>query len=62
VETIPKVMELLREAVAVYVKLIQINLSDGFLDLNVTITKWNLKEIMPTWIPLTCYTVIALEL
>jgi hypothetical protein len=25
-----------------------------------TITKWNTRGIMPTWIPLTCYTVVAL--
>jgi len=52
-----KVMGIIAAAVAVYIKSNPgIDLSAGFLDLNVDID----KGTMPGWIPLTCYSVIAL--
>ncbi|MFT7351581.1 MAG: PiT family inorganic phosphate transporter [Flavobacterium sp.] len=56
-----KVMGIIAAAVAVYIKTNpNINLSGGFLDLNVQLPSGTQEGIMPTWIPLTCYTVIAL--
>ena len=52
-----KVMGIIAAAVAVYIKSNpNIDMSAGFLDLNVDID----KGTMPAWIPLTCYSVIAL--
>lgn len=52
-----KVMGIIAAAVAVYVKTHpNIDMSAGFIDLNVDID----SGTMPSWIPLTCYTVIAL--
>ncbi|HSD13628.1 MAG TPA: inorganic phosphate transporter [Flavobacterium sp.] len=52
-----KVMGIIAAAVAVYIKTNPgIDLSAGFLDLNVDID----KGTMPGWIPITCYTVIGL--
>jgi PiT family inorganic phosphate transporter len=60
-----KVMGIIAAAVAVYIKSNpNINLSDGWLDLNVVLPHEEngvkLDGRMPNWIPLTCYTVIAL--
>lgn len=60
-----KVMGIIAAAVAVYIKSNpNIDLSAGWLDLNVVLPseKNGIKTdgIMPSWIPLTCYTVIAL--
>ena len=60
-----KVMGIIAAAVAVYIKSNpNINLSDGWLDLNVILPHEEngvkLDGRMPNWIPLTCYTVIAL--
>ena len=60
-----KVMGIIAAAVAVYIKTNPtINMSDGWLDLNVVLpTEVDGVKIdgkMPNWIPLTCYTVIAL--
>jgi PiT family inorganic phosphate transporter len=60
-----KVMGIIAAAVAVYIKTNpDINMSGGWLDLNVVLpTEVDGVKIdgqMPSWIPLTCYTVIAL--
>ena len=60
-----KVMGIIAAAVAVYIKSNpNINLSDGWLDLNVVLPSEKdgvkIEGVMPGWIPLTCYTVIAL--
>ena len=60
-----KVMGIIAAAVAVYIKTNPaINMSGGWLDLNVVLpTEVDGVKIdgqMPSWIPLTCYTVIAL--
>lgn len=60
-----KVMGIIAAAVAVYIKTNpEINMSGGWLDLNVVLpTEVDGVKIdgqMPSWIPLTCYTVIAL--
>ena len=60
-----KVMGIIAAAVAVYIKSNpNIDLSAGWLDLNVILPyeKNGVKVdgVMPSWIPLTCYTVIAL--
>ncbi|MGL2965794.1 anion permease [Flavobacterium sp. XGLA_31] len=58
-----KVMGIIAAAVAVYIKTHpNINMSDGWLDLNVILPDDDkgIKANMPGWIPLTCYTVIAL--
>ncbi len=60
-----KVMGIIAAAVAVYIKTNpKINMSGGWLDLNVILpTEVDGVKIdgqMPNWIPLTCYTVIAL--
>jgi PiT family inorganic phosphate transporter len=58
-----KVMGIIAAAVAVYLKTHpHINMSDGWLDLNVILPDEDkgIKSNMPGWIPLTCYTVIAL--
>lgn len=52
-----KVMGIIAAAVAVYIKANpNIDMSAGWLDLNVDID----KGTMPGWIPITCYTVIGL--
>ncbi|WP_333877292.1 inorganic phosphate transporter [Flavobacterium sp.] len=60
-----KVMGIIAAAVAVYIKSNpNINLSEGWLDLNVVLPSEKdgvkIEGVMPGWIPLTCYTVIAL--
>ena len=60
-----KVMGIIAAAVAVYIKSNpNINLSAGWLDLNVVLPSdkdgVHIDGVMPSWIPLTCYTVIAL--
>jgi PiT family inorganic phosphate transporter len=58
-----KVMGIIAAAVAVYLRLNpNINMSDGWLDLNVILPDEDngISANMPSWIPLTCYTVIAL--
>ena len=56
-------MGIIAAAVAVYIRMNpNINLSDGWLDLNVILPdeEKGIKSNMPGWIPLTCYSVIAL--
>ena len=59
-----KVMGIIAAAVAVYIKMNPHHgdLSAGWLDLNVILPDEDkgIKAVMPGWIPLTCYTVIAL--
>lgn len=58
-----KVMGIIAAAVAVYIKANpNIDLSAGWLDLNVVLPDEDkgIASNMPGWIPLTCYTVIAL--
>ena len=58
-----KVMGIIAAAVAVYIRMNpNMNMSDGWLDLNVVLPDEDkgIKSNMPGWIPLTCYTVIAL--
>ena len=60
-----KVMGIIAAAVAVYIKTNpNVNLSDGWWDLNVVLpTESNGVKIdgsIPSWIPLTCYSIIAL--
>jgi inorganic phosphate transporter, PiT family len=60
-----KVMGIIAAAVAVYIKTNpDINMSAGWLDLNVVLPSEKdgikIDGQMPGWIPLTCYTVIAL--
>ena len=58
-----KVMGIIAAAVAVYIRMNpNINMSEGWLDLNVILPDEDkgIKSNMPGWIPLTCYTVIAL--
>jgi len=60
-----KVMGIIAAAVAVYIKSNpNIDLSAGWLDLNVVLPSEKdgvkIDGVMPGWIPLTCYTVIAL--
>ena len=58
-----KVMGIIAAAVAVYLRLNpNIDMSTGWLDLNVVLPDEDkgIKANMPGWIPLTCYTVIAL--
>lgn len=60
-----KVMGIIAAAVAVYIKSNpNINMSDGWFDLNVVLPSEKdgvkIDGLMPSWIPLTCYTVIAL--
>jgi PiT family inorganic phosphate transporter len=60
-----KVMGIIAAAVAVYIKTNpNIDLSTGWLDLNVVLPSEKdgikIDGVMPGWIPLTCYTVIAL--
>ena len=58
-----KVMGIIAAAVAVYLRMNpDVNMSDGWLDLNVILPDDDngIKSNMPNWIPLTCYTVIAL--
>jgi PiT family inorganic phosphate transporter len=60
-----KVMGIIAAAVAVYIKSNpNIDLSAGMLDLNVVLPSEKdgvkIDGVMPGWIPLTCYTVIAL--
>lgn len=58
-----KVMGIIAAAVAVYLRMNpHVNMSDGWLDLNVVLPdeEKGIKASMPGWIPLTCYTVIAL--
>lgn len=58
-----KVMGIIAAAVAVYLRLNpNIDMSAGWLDLNVVLPDEDkgIKANMPGWIPLTCYTVIAL--
>jgi len=60
-----KVMGIIAAAVAVYIKSNpDINMSAGWLDLNVVLPSEKdgikIDGQMPSWIPLTCYTVIAL--
>lgn len=60
-----KVMGIIAAAVAVYIKSNpNIDMSDGWLDLNVVLPSEKdgvkIDGVMPGWIPLTCYTVIAL--
>lgn len=58
-----KVMGIIAAAVAVYLRLNpNIDMSSGWLDLNVVLPDEDkgIKASMPGWIPLTCYTVIAL--
>jgi PiT family inorganic phosphate transporter len=58
-----KVMGIIAAAVAVYLRMNpNHNMSDGWLDLNVILPDDDkgIKAHMPGWIPLTCYTVIAL--
>jgi PiT family inorganic phosphate transporter len=56
-------MGIIAAAVAVYLKMNpHVNMSDGWLDLNVILPdeENGIKANMPSWIPLICYTVIAL--
>lgn len=60
-----KVMGIIAAAVAVYIKTNPtVDLSAGWLDLNVVLPSEKdgvvVDGVMPGWIPLTCYTVIAL--
>ena len=56
-----KVMGIIAAAVAVYIKTNpNINLSAGWLDLDVKLPNENGDFKMPTWIPLACYSAIAL--
>ncbi|MCA6422759.1 MAG: inorganic phosphate transporter [Flavobacterium sp.] len=59
-----KVMGIIAAAVAVYIKMNphHVDLSSGWLDLNVVLPDDDkgIKAHMPGWIPLTCYSVIAL--
>lgn len=60
-----KVMGIIAAAVAVYIKSNpNIDMSTGWLDLNVVLPSEKdgvkIDGAMPSWIPLTCYTVIAL--
>jgi PiT family inorganic phosphate transporter len=58
-----KVMGIIAAAVAVYLRMNpHVNMSDGWLDLNVVLPDEDkgIKSNMPGWIPLTCYSVIAL--
>lgn len=60
-----KVMGIIAAAVAVYIKANpNVDMSVGWLDLNVVLPSEKdgvkIDGIMPEWIPLTCYTVIAL--
>jgi len=58
-----KVMGIIAAAVAVYLRMNpHVDMSAGWLDLNVILPDEDkgIKANMPTWIPLTCYTVIAL--
>ena len=58
-----KVMGIIAAAVAVFLKTHpHFNMSDGWLDLNVILPDEDkgIKSNMPGWIPLTCYSVIAL--
>ncbi len=58
-----KVMGIIAAAVAVYLRMNpHHNMSEGWLDLNVILPDEDkgIKAHMPGWIPLTCYTVIAL--
>jgi PiT family inorganic phosphate transporter len=60
-----KVMGIIAAAVAVFLKTHpHFNMSDGWLDLNVVLPSEKdgvkIDGQMPSWIPLTCYTVIAL--
>lgn len=58
-----KVMGIIAAAVAVYIRMNpNIDMSAGWLDLNVVLPDEDkgIKSNMPGWIPLTCYTVIAL--
>ncbi|MEK8180010.1 inorganic phosphate transporter [Flavobacterium buctense] len=60
-----KVMGIIAAAVAVYIKSNpNIDMSSGWLDLNVVLPSEKdgvkIDGVMPGWIPLTCYTVIAL--
>jgi PiT family inorganic phosphate transporter len=60
-----KVMGIIAAAVAVYIKSNpNIDMSAGWLDLNVVLPSEKdgvkIEGVMPGWIPLTCYTVIAL--
>lgn len=58
-----KVMGIIAAAVAVYIRMNpNVDLSVGWLDLNVVLPdeEKGIKSHMPGWIPLTCYTVIAL--
>lgn len=58
-----KVMGIIAAAVAVYLRMNpNVNLTEGWLDLNVVLPDADkgISANMPNWIPLTCYTVIAL--
>ena len=60
-----KVMGIIAAAVAVYLNTHpNTNMSFGWLDLNVVLPSEKdgvkIEGVMPSWIPLTCYTVIAL--
>lgn len=58
-----KVMGIIAAAVAVYLRMNpHVDMSTGWLDLNVILPDEDkgIKANMPGWIPLTCYTVIAL--
>jgi len=58
-----KVMGIIAAAVAVYLRMNpHVDMSSGWLDLNVILPDEDkgIKANMPSWIPLTCYTVIAL--
>ena len=58
-----KVMGIIAAAVAVYLRMNpHVDMSAGWLDLNVILPDEDkgIKANMPGWIPLTCYTVIAL--
>jgi PiT family inorganic phosphate transporter len=58
-----KVMGIIAAAVAVYLRMNpHVDMSTGWLDLNVILPDADkgIKANMPIWIPLTCYTVIAL--
>ncbi len=60
-----KVMGIIAAAVAVYIKSNpNVDMSMGWLDLNVVLPSEKdgvkIEGVMPEWIPLTCYTVIAL--
>lgn len=58
-----KVMGIIAAAVAVYLRMHpHVDMSSGWLDLNVILPDEDkgIASHMPSWIPLTCYTVIAL--